>query len=227
MGLTAFAARLACLGAVALAACSTVPYEALDLRDSATLPSLEVRGTFSSADEGPRMYAAASAIGAEGSDTGSIGAGQRISLGGTVIDGPADWRGDFELRCVSFLLGVQVPFESVTLETAVGVAGIGAQLDLSSNVDHARADLDFTALALAAALQGPILDWLDWRVGFDVAVGSESTLTRAEALLVARPFGCLRLQAGIGTLQFARTDAGGSDIELGLTGPRVGVVLQF
>ncbi|MFM7297176.1 MAG: hypothetical protein ACKO4Q_08135, partial [Planctomycetota bacterium] len=64
MGLTAFAARLACLGAVALAACSTVPYEALDLRDSATLSRLEVRGTFTSADDGPRMYAAASAIGA-------------------------------------------------------------------------------------------------------------------------------------------------------------------
>ena len=81
--------------------------------------------------------------------------------------------------------------------------------------------------ALEETLRGPIAGWLEWRVSFDVVVGSDSTLTRAEALFVARPLGFLRIDAGLGAVQFERADVGGSDIMLGLTGPRLGVALQF
>lgn len=232
MGLLPLVPRLPRVGAsvllATLGACSTIPpYETLDLRDSATIPSVEVRAPLGSGEEGQRMFLAASAIGAEGSDGGSIDGGQRIEVGGTVIDGPATWDADFELRCVSVLLGADIPLEPVVLEMGIGLASVGAQVDLRSEFVHAKEDLDFGGLALDAALRGPILDWLDWRVSFDVVIGSDSTLTRADALLVARPFGFLRVHAGLGAMQFERTDVGGSDIELGLTGPRLGVTLQF
>lgn len=230
MGTAVPATRLALAGALSLslAACSTLPaYEELDLRDSATMPSVEVRAGLGDGDEGQRMFLSASAYGAEGSDSGSLDGGQRISLGGTIIDGPAAWDADFELRCVTVLLGVELPLDPLVLEVGIGIASVGAQVDLHSGFVHANEELDFGGLALDGALRGPIAGWLEWRVSFDVVVGSDSTLTRAEALFVARPLGFLRIDAGLGAVQFERADVGGSDIMLGLTGPRLGVALQF
>ena len=211
-----------------LSACSTIPhYETLDLTDSAVLPSVEVRVHLGEAESGSRMFVAAGAIGAEGADGGSLEAGQRVSLGGTVLDGPAEWSADFELRCATLALGVQLPLESLFLETWIGVAGVGALVDLRSGSQSASEELDFTGLALGASLSGPIVDWLDWRATFDVAASDDSTLTRVEALVSAQPVRFLRVQAGVGTVQFERSDVGGSDIELGLTGPRLGIALHL
>jgi hypothetical protein len=212
------------VGACALwgAGCSTVPnYKDLDLADTAVLPSVEVRHAF--AEEGDAgMFVAASTTGAKGSDSGSLGAGEFLSVGGEQLAGPTEWDADFELRLVEFVIGARLPLEPVDFDVAIGIGGVGGVLDLTGDTNTISEELDFVGLVAGLAFEFPLADWLVGRTALDGVVGDEATFTRLDATLRARLFrGCF-VELGYGMLSYSRTDLGESDLELRLSGPRAG-----
>lgn len=213
------------VGVLWFAGCSTVPnYEDLDLADTAVLPSVEVRHAF--AEQGDAgMFVAASASGAKGSDSGSLEAGEFLSVGGEQLAGPTQWNADFELRLVEFVVGARLPLDPVSFDVALGIGGTGGVLDLWSDAGSISQELDFVGLVAAVAFEFPVSDWLVGRAALDGVAGDEATFSRVDATLRARVFRGCSLELGYGMLSYSRTDMGESDLALRLSGPRIGIVL--
>ncbi len=216
------------LFATAAAACSTLPsYETLEGSDSALIPAAEVRVDFSERSDVLTPYVAVMGWSAQGEDSGSLENGTRFLIGGVQLDGPLSYELDYDLRLVELVFGARIRFDEVLCDTHVGFGSFGGKVDLATDTIPAHETLDFSGLALGLALEVPLAEWLDWRTAMDLTVGSEATASRIDSVLRCRLVRSVFVDVGIGRIAYERTDAGGSDIELEIVGPRIGLALSF
>lgn len=214
--------------AAVVGGCSTLPsYETLEGSDSALIPAAEVRVDLGERSESATPYLAVMGWTAQGEDSGSLESGTRFLIGGVQLDGPLSYEVDYDLRLVEFVFGGRMRLDDVLFDAHLGFGGFGGKVDLATDAGPANEKLDFSGFALGVALEVPVADWLGWRTAMDVTVGSEATASRIDSVLRCRVFRVVHLDVGIGRLAYERTDAGGSDIELEIVGPRVGLTLSF
>jgi hypothetical protein len=214
--------------AAVASACSTLPsYETLEGTDSALIPAAEARIELGERGDALMPYLAVLGWSSQGQDSGSLDSGTRFLVGGVQLDGPLTYDVDFDLRFVEFVFGARLQLDDLKFDSHVGYGSFEGKVDLATDVLPATEKLDLGGFALGIALEVPVAEWLGWRTAMDVALGSEATASRIDSVLRLRIFRFVHVDVGIGRLAYERVDAGGSDIELEIVGPRIGLALSL